>query len=118
MQKVFKTILALLIFSSTGIALATGRLTLRPIYDTDSHEYRYVLGLPVFHLFGTLPLGYNGWYGAGVSQHPETDWYKVDQEVEMYGKGWLIGVGADYQYTPYTKEELKEVYAKLSLDLW
>ncbi len=106
---------------SSGVAVAGAKLTVKPIYEVQSEEFKYQFGLSVNQQI--LPrLNYVGWYGLGrFTDSHEKDWQKTTQGFEYYYGLLSLGAGFDYVYSPRAEEGWRkegDIYSSLSVKLW
>lgn len=111
-------ILALSIFAFSGIALASGKLSIKPQVDPKNGESKYSIGLSVYEKI-VAPLAYKGWFGGGANSDVNgEDWFKTEQGVEFYYKALAIGVGGAYTIYPESQTCDQAAYGTVGLSLW
>lgn len=115
MKRLFIILVLLL---DSGIALASGKLTIRPSYVLDDARPKYSLGLSVYEKI--IPnLYYTGWLGYGqYDALLGQEWVKTRQGVDYHYGPLSLEAGASYQYNPDTSFTETEIYSSLTLTLW
>lgn len=98
-------------------ALSSAKITFKPIYDVQTEETKYVLGLPVYERVSE-DVGVITWLGTGFYEDKADNWAKADAAVELYSGPWAFGLGGNVEYTFETEEQVEQIYGTLSLTLW
>jgi hypothetical protein len=117
-----KTLFVLVTFFFSDLALAGGRLLVKPVYEKyegeDVGRWTYFLGLPVMEDIPYLPFRYEGYAGLTFNDDRQLDYVRSEQGVALATEVFIVGLSSTMDYYPRSHSVVNGVFGYLSVTLW
>lgn len=118
MKKLFIT---LMLLTASVTAMASGRLTVQPMYDKNTKEFVMPqVGLSVYQKMGDK-VAYNGWAGFGepLLEVSKPNWISMKHSLEFYHKQFVVAPGFQVVWDTTGFENRHDlIFVKLGYQLW
>lgn len=113
--------IAIAVMLSSMTALASGKLTIQPMYDRTTKEYVMPqFGLSVYQKMGDK-VAYNGWAGFGepMLEQSNPNWISMKHALDFYYKQLVVSPGFQVVWdTNGFKDRHDIMFVRMSYQLW